>query len=202
MNSTSPKHTTFSLRDVGLRQGQARHEQISLLIAPYVQGGVDFIPEGGGKVPKASEVRYLPLRDHVDADLDVTAMDSGWSFRLRFVATLTGPCSRCLEPAQLQIVVDAHEVHDPDAEGDAADDLCSSHITTVGPALDITSWAQECIALKFPAQVLCQAECRGLCGQCGINLNEHPDHSHEKPTDSRWDALKNIHLGDNAPAGE
>ena len=65
-----------------------------------------------------------------------------------------------------------------------------------GPVLDVTDWAREAVALQFPTQVLCREDCRGLCPQCGVNLNEHPDHAHEQPTDSRWDALKDLALED------
>ena len=62
-----------------------------------------------------------------------------------------------------------------------------------------TGWAQEEVGLQFPTQLLCRPDCRGLCPQCGENLNEHPDHAHEVQTDSRWDALKGLQLeGDEA----
>jgi uncharacterized protein len=186
MSTTSDGHTTFPLRDVGLSPGHALHEDLQLVLAPYVQGGVEFIPEkGSGKpTPRAGEIRYEPVRSPVPARLDVTAMDSGWSFRLRFEASFTGPCSRCLDEATLHVGVDAHEVHDPDAEP--------------GPELDVTRWAQECVALQVPSQVLCREDCRGLCPQCGANLNDEPEHEHEQPLDSRWDALKALQVDDDA----
>lgn len=198
---TGSEHTTFELRDVGLSAGQARREDVRLVLAPYVQGGVDFIPEGGGKVPQASEIRYLPVQPTVDARLDVSAMDSGWTFRLRFDAGFSGPCSRCLVAASIEVSVDAHEVHDPDAEGEGSEELRSDHVLEQGPVLDMTAWAQECVALQFPTQVLCHADCRGLCGQCGANMNEDPDHHHERPLDSRWDALKALQSETDGEAG-
>ncbi len=196
--TTTGDHTTFSLRDVGLSPGQSRHEDIQLVLVPYVQGGVEFIPEGGGKVRRSSEIRYAPVASPVSGRLDVTAMDSGWSFRLRFAADFTGPCSRCLADASLHVDVDAHEVHDPDADAgeEGSEDLVSTHVVPHGPALDVTQWAQECVALQFPSQLLCRVDCAGLCAQCGINRNDHPDHAHEQPTDSRWDALKALQVDD------
>ena len=183
--------TTYSLRDLGISPGQSKGEDLSLTLLPYRQGGVDFVPEHGGKAPAAATISYEPRTSPVPARLDLTAMTDGTSFRLRFEADYDGPCSRCLEPATWHADVDAHAVHDPDADDE---ELHSDHVDDKAHELDVTGWAQEEIGVDFPTQVLCREDCRGLCGQCGVNLNEHPDHAHEKPTDSRWDALKDLQL--------
>lgn len=190
--------TTCSLRDLGISPGQARHEDLQLELVPYVQGAVEFADDhGGGKAPKSSSaaapkgIEYVPTSPVVPAVLDVTAMTEGHSFRLRFEAAYEGPCSRCLEPATFLAKVDVHAVHDADAE---EEDLRSDHVDDQRNELDVTAWAQEEVGVLFPTRVLCRPDCRGLCPQCGIDLNEHPDHGHEQPTDSRWDALKGLEL--------
>lgn len=187
--------TTFSLRDLGISPGQSRVEELELELPPYRQGGVDFVPEHGGKVPAAGIVAYEPATSPVPARLDVTAMTEGTSFRLRFEADFEGPCSRCLEPAAWHVDIDAHAVHDERADDE---ELRSDHVDDQTHELDVTGWAQEEVGLVFPTRVLCRAGCRGLCGECGVNLNEHPDHAHEKPTDSRWDALKALQVEQSA----
>jgi uncharacterized protein len=187
--------TTFSLRDLGISAGQSRHEQLELGLSPYRQGGVDFVPEHGGRAPSAGVIEYSPTASPVPARLDVTAMTEGNSFRLRFAAGFTGPCSRCLEPAQWQVDVDVHAVHDPDSDDE---DLRSEHVDDQANELDVSAWAQEEIGLRFPTQVLCRPDCLGLCGQCGFDLNEDPDHAHEQTTDSRWDALRALKVEDGA----
>jgi uncharacterized protein len=189
--------TTFNLRDLGISPGQARHEDLQLELVPYMQGAVEFADDhGGGKAkasstPPAKGIEYVPLQPVVPAALDITAMTEGHSFRLRFEATYEGPCSRCLEAATFRAWVDAHAVHDADSE---EEDLRSDHVDDQRNELDVTAWAQEEVGVLFPTQVLCRPDCRGLCPQCGENLNEHPDHRHEQPTDSRWDALKDLQL--------
>jgi uncharacterized protein len=183
--------TTYSLRDLGISPGQSRADELELELSPYRQGGVEFVPEHGGKAPPSGTIDYAPVAAKVPARLDVTAMTEGTSFRLRFESEFAGPCSRCLEPASWTAQVDAHAVHDERAEDD---DLRSDHVDDAAHELDVTSWAQEEVGLRFPTRVLCQPGCRGLCGQCGENLNEHPDHAHERPTDSRWDALRTLQL--------
>jgi uncharacterized protein len=193
------EHTTYSLRDLGISPGQAKHEELALELVPYVQGAVEFADDhGGGKAPKsatpaAKGIEYAPRATPVPAALDVTAMTEGHSFRLRFDATFVGPCSRCLEDAAVDISVDSHVVHDADSD---EEELRSDHVSDQRNELDVTGWAQEEVGVQFPTQVLCRPDCRGLCPQCGLNRNEHSDHVHEQPTDSRWDALKGLQLED------
>lgn len=191
--------TTYSLRDLGILPGQARHEELEITLEPYVQGGVDFIDAGGKapvlspRTPTPAGIEYGIEGGTVTAQLDITAMTEGESFRLRFEATYTGPCARCLEPASWRAQVDAHAVHDPDVEDE---DLRSDHVDDKALTLDVSAWAHEEVGLQFPTRLLCRKDCRGLCGECGVNLNEHPEHAHEQPADTRWDALKDLKLDD------
>ena len=191
--------TTFSLRDLGLSPGQARHEPLELELRPYVQGAVELVIDGAKapvlapKAPPPPRVEYVVPEGMVPAKLDITAMTEGHSFRLRFQADYIGPCARCLEPATFHADVDAHAVHDPETDDE---ELRSDHVDDRTNQFDVSGWAREEVGLLFPTRVLCRPDCRGLCAQCGENLNEHPEHAHEQPTDSRWDALKDLQLGD------
>jgi uncharacterized protein len=173
--------TTLAFGELPLSPGQARQQQLELEIPPYRQGGVQYAVAGGGAVP---------------ARVDVTAMGgSGYDFRLRFAAELVGPCARCLEPASLKVDADEHLVHDSEAE---EEELHSEHVDGERLELDVSSWALELVGLQFPPRVVCREDCAGLCPQCGVDLNEHPGHAHEAPTDSRWDKLRELQLGDDA----
>ena len=192
--------TTFNLRDLGISPGQSRHDELQLELVPYVQGGIEFADDGGGgKAPKSQQpgkppgIEYAVLGDVVAAQLDTTAMTEGYSYRLRFHADYTGPCARCLEPAAWSADVDAHAIHDADTEDE---ELRSDYVDDKLNELDVSAWAQEEVGVRFPTRVLCRRDCSGLCGQCGVNLNEHPEHAHEQPADSRWDALRGLQLED------
>ncbi len=108
----------------------------------------------------------------------------GWSLRLRFEAALRGPCMRCLGDAEPRTQVDAREIHQP---GVGDEELESPYVE--GEELDLHRWAHDAFALALPAQVLCRPDCRGLCPECGADLNEQPDHAHEPPKDPRWAKL-------------
>lgn len=124
------------------------------------------------------------------ATLDISCMThNGYALRLRFDATLGGPCMRCLEPATPAISVDAREVHQP---GDV-EELSSPYVDA--DMLDLHAWARDALALALPVQLLCRADCAGLCAVCGVDLNEAgPEHAHERQPDPRWAKLLELKL--------
>jgi uncharacterized protein len=132
--------------------------------------------------------------DTVDATLDVSRMTGeGYALRLRFAATIAGPCMRCLTDAVPETLVDAREVHD-EGKGTIEDsELTSPYVSD--QVLDLPAWARDALALAMPAQVLCRPDCAGLCPVCGEDLNRAgADHTHEPPRDPRWDKLREIKL--------
>jgi uncharacterized protein len=123
----------------------------------------------------------------VPVRLDISrTTGNGWAVRLRFEASLNGPCMRCLEAASPTFSVDSYEVHQPGA-GD--DDLTSPYFED---ELDLEAWARDALALTLPPQLTCRPDCAGLCAQCGVNLNDEPGHAHEAPPDPRWAKLSEL----------
>ena len=132
--------------------------------------------------------RYRASGDAVDARIDVSRTTSGYALRLRYEVRLDGPCMRCLESADDTIAIDAREVDQPGG----GEDLRSPYLD--GDVLDLKSWARDALALALPAKIVCTEECRGLCGVCGANLNEDPEHAHEREPDARWAKLSELKL--------
>ena len=59
-------------------------------------------------------------------------------------------------------------------------------------SLDLRPAVREEWLLAAPAFPLCREDCRGLCPQCGANLNEDPEHAHEAAPDPRWAKLSEL----------
>jgi uncharacterized protein len=163
---------TFDLGRMRLSSGEGRRIDLDVPIEPMEFGGQ----------------RY-PVRDgRVAARLDISRPTTGWSLRLRFGAQLDGPCMRCLEPAGAMVDVDARELNQPHL----GEELSSPYIEE--DELDLSGWARDSLVLALPVQIVCREECRGLCAVCGANLNEDPEHAHEKEPDPRWAALRGLKL--------
>ena len=96
---------------------------------------------------------------------------------------------RCLEPAEPAVEVDSREVDQPGG----GDELSSPYV--VDEALNIHDWARDALVLALPAQLLCGADCAGLCPVCGTDLNvAGPEHVHEREPDPRWAKLSELKL--------
>jgi uncharacterized protein len=134
--------------------------------------------------------RYEPDPAQVPVRLEVSRMaGGGYALHMRFSASLTGPCMRCLKDAAPRIEVDAREVDRP-GEGE---ELQSPYVSD--ESLDLTAWAHDALALAGPAKVLCREDCAGLCPECAADLNDAgPDHHHEKAPDPRWGKLRELKL--------
>jgi uncharacterized protein len=139
--------------------------------------------------------RFAFGEDHYSVDpspvpvrLDISrTTHSGHALRIRFAATLAGPCMRCLTDAAPVIEIDAREVDQPNG----GEDLDSPYVDK-DEVLDLAAWARDALALGMPAQVLCRADCAGLCAECGADLNADPEHAHEKGPDPRWSKLSEL----------
>ena len=161
----------FDLERLGLTSGEGRRLDLHVHVDPFQYGGSTY----------AVEPDLVPVR------LDISrTTGNGWALRLRFDATIEGPCMRCLDPANPTYAVDSYEVHQPGA-GDA--DLLSPYM---GEELDLEAWARDALALALPAQLTCRPDCAGLCPKCGANLNEDPSHEHEPEPDVRWSKLSEL----------
>lgn len=60
-------------------------------------------------------------------------------------------------------------------------------------SVDLTDEMRETILLTFPSFPVCRRSCKGLCAQCGANLNQEVC-ACRPPTESRWDALNGLKL--------
>ena len=162
----------FALGRLGLTSGEGRRLELHTALAPLDLGGERYTPEP----------QLVPVR------LDISrTTGNGFALRLRFSASLTGPCMRCLGAAAPSFDVDAREVNQPGG----GDELRSPYVDE-GDDLDLRAWVRDAFALTLPGQITCSAECKGLCPRCGADLNDDPDHAHEPEPDPRWSKLSEL----------
>jgi DUF177 domain-containing protein len=165
---------TFDLGGLRLSAGEGRRLELDVAIDPF--------PLGGERYPVEPELVHCRL------DISRTTGE-GYALRLRFEATLTGPCMRCLEPAMPTFTVDSREVSQPGE----IDELSSPYVRR--GVLDLYAWARDALALALPAKLLCRPECAGLCPICGADLNlAGSDHVHEQKPDPRWSRLSELRI--------
>jgi uncharacterized protein len=110
----------------------------------------------------------LALEIHKDKD----------RFRLvgSVVSELELPCSRCLEPLRLPVAAQFDLRYLPVSKAAVEtereveeEDLGTSYYRN--DEIDLNELLREQFYLVLPMKPLCQDDCRGLCSQCGTNLN-------------------------------
>jgi uncharacterized protein len=165
--------TTIDLARLSLAHGEGRRLDLPVELDPLELGGQTYLAN-----PPTPAVR-----------LEVSRPSGGYAFRLGFPVHLEGPCMRCLEPAALDLEVEAREVDQAATEDE---ELRSPYVSD--DELDLGRWAHDATLLALPTQFICRPDCAGLCPVCGESLNDADpaDHEHEQPIDPRWSALKNL----------
>lgn len=71
--------------------------------------------------------------------------------------TIRGPCDRCLEEFETEIEVP---------------EICHYIEGVENEFVDLTAEVREDILLALPLRLTCRDDCRGLCPNCGGNLNQ------------------------------
>ena len=89
------------------------------------------------------------------------------------------PCDRCVEPASMEIdrKFDLYYRPADQLEGgvEVGLKITDSDIGFYeGEGVSLIDILREQVLLALPVQMVCRADCRGLCPICGINLNEQP----------------------------
>jgi uncharacterized protein len=107
------------------------------------------------------------------------------------------PCGRCLKSVELPIEVEFSERFTPavawkDEEQHElqTEDLDLSVFD--GEGIELDDLVREEIILAMPGQALCQESCKGLCPDCGTDLNLSSCECAAKQIDSRWEKLRDL----------
>ena len=126
----------------------------------------------------------------------------------RIEAPVAAECTRCLKPIKRDWGVDvvaffpyeesakarSHgKPKNEDVEIVAGEDESEDvyPLSRDGAFADLEALLRDTLVEALPLQPLCREDCRGLCSQCGVDLNEHPDHHHDV-TDLRFAALAGL----------
>ena len=104
------------------------------------------------------------------------------------------PCSRCLEVTPHHIHAIIEEICDLRyLTGElSAQQLRMEEAATAlyaGLMLDLDELARQTLIVHIPMQPLCSPHCRGICPQCGANLNYEPCTCEREDIDPRWEKL-------------
>jgi uncharacterized protein len=106
-------------------------------------------------------------------------------------------CSRCLAPLGVSFGLDFHEEYAPTVDIHTGSQLPSpddrdSFLIDDQQTLDLSEAIRQYQLAAQPMQLLCRTDCKGLCPDCGHNLNLGPCSCRPEPADSRWLTLARL----------
>ena len=130
----------------------------------------------------------VPPNSPVRLDLRLESVIEGVLVTGTAVVQLHGECVRCLRTIAAEQQVDIQELYAyPSSE--VTEDEASR---LEGDLLDLEPLLRDDVLVDLPFQPLCREDCRGLCAECGADLNSDPEHTHERGIDPRWDKLRGL----------
>ena len=133
----------------------------------------------------------------VSLGLDV--LRAGEQYRLvgSLRTTLELACSRCLEPFPWEIDASLDLIYLPATEnvGEGEIEVREDDLTSAfyrDNQIDLGQLMREQFYLSLPMKPLCRDMCRGLCPECGMNLNRETCSCVRRWEDPRLAALKTL----------
>ena len=139
---------------------------------------------------------------HVSGSFD-SIMD-GLILNADINAPVHAECTRCLKPiirdwtTHVTVFFPYHDERDNRRQQDEVDIIAGEEesedtypLLNNGSFADLEALLRDTLVDELPLQPLCREDCRGLCSQCGVDLNENPNHTHEM-TDIRFAGLADL----------
>jgi uncharacterized protein len=129
--------------------------------------------------------------------LDIHSERGAFRVTGRVETQLELECGRCLEPFEIPVssAFELHYVPQSDNTGEAEQEIDEDDLTTAfyrDNTLDLGELMREQFQLALPMKPLCAPDCKGLCAECGANLNKTTCGCTPKWEDPRLGALKGL----------
>lgn len=135
--------------------------------------------EISGSYPFVSPVSYTGK---------VTAFAGEARMEAEVTFTFEIPCDRCLEPIRSEYCYRfSHGLVRTLNQEDNND-----YIQVEDEKIDVDELLRADILLELPSKFLCKPDCKGLCSQCGKNLNEGDCGCNKTRIDPRLEVLQQL----------
>ena len=129
-----------------------------------------------------------PFREPVELNGTVQNRSGVSTISYEAVFVLHMECGRCLTAIDLPQTLRFEHVVVKQAYSEDRDDL----VVAANGILSLDDLAADDILLQLPSKVVCKPDCKGLCEQCGKNLNLGPCGCSHHEVDPRLAVLKRL----------
>jgi uncharacterized protein len=125
---------------------------------------------------------------------EVSRIDGGYALSGQLVYGGELECSRCLSPYPFRedeafsLLIYPRRPATGDEIELVPDELDALFYDE--PVIALLPFAEERVQIALPMKPLCRQDCKGLCAECGKDLNLEPCGCAHELVDPRWEALK------------
>jgi uncharacterized protein len=151
--------------------GADLHQQCTL----RSEGRADLVEEHHGKHEVVQDIR---LKGRLETAFEVA-------------------CARCLDPVAVPVKRSFDLLYRPLGTDAGHEELSVTDAEAEigyyqGDGVLLEDTLREQVLLAVPLKTICRDDCKGLCAQCGKNLNEGACSCEDGEEDPRWAALREI----------
>ena len=149
---------------------------------------VNRIPPEGGRYSGDESASILDMEGSGDVcfngpvhyDLEAILVTQELIVRGQLALEATFNCSRCGAPFARRIAEPVFE--------------CVKEVADANESVDLTGDIRESMLLAIPSYPVCSPDCKGLCSQCGFNLNRGQCACRPRET-SGWGVFDGLKIG-------
>jgi uncharacterized protein len=138
-----------------------------------------------------SETDYMgdyPLKKPVAVSGRISNKAGLVTISLNMVYAFSAACDRCGLPTETEYKLSLEKSLAPEIEGEDSDSI----IPVPNMKLDLEELVYSEILLSLPMKHLCREDCKGICLNCGKNLNEGNCNCNKREVDPRLQALADL----------
>ncbi len=123
---------------------------------------------------------------YVRGPLRLSRTKEGVLVQATLESAVESECYRCLDLVENSFEVTIEELYATQPA------LLTEFRVNEDGILDLAPLLREEALIALAGRTLCRPDCKGLCPECGANLNDEPHHSHDDDIDPRMAALKKL----------
>jgi uncharacterized protein len=132
----------------------------------------------GDKIKSAGSCEVVGI---ISSDSDILILNAEIKVDLEMI------CSRCLDTFIYPIDIDIEERFTTNSESEDEE-----AVVVIDDVLDITEIVETTIISTLPIKRVCKEDCKGLCQECGCNLNSNTCSCDKEDVDIRFESLRGL----------
>jgi len=159
----------------------------------YPPGTIDLGPDMRQSAPLRTSGRAVLIEEqhgHKEVIQDIRVVGE-------LQTSVESACARCLEPVTRPVSRNFELLYRPRGIDGGREEISVTQAEAEigyyqGDGIELQDILREQILLAVPMKVVCSEGCKGMCPQCGQDLNKSECNCAAPVGDPRWDALKDI----------